>query len=151
MPAIHHAVITVSDIEASLRFYRDGLGLAVLQDREVDGDWPALFGAPSTRLRAVFLGDPDVPDLQAGVLELNAFASDAPAPTPDGYRAGLTMLSYFVDVDATLARLAALGFTEPPRRIDQETPGGILTIAVVSDPDGVDVLLTPGSLTQPRT
>ena len=148
VPAIHHAVITVSDIEASLRFYRDGIGLAVLQDRDVEGDWPALFGAPSTRLRAVFLGNPDVPDLQAGVLELNAFESDAPEPLPPTFHAGLTMLSYFVDVDETLARLSSLGFTEPPRRIDQTTPGGILTIAVVRDPDGVAILLTPGSLTR---
>ena len=49
---IHHSVVVVRDLEASLRFYRDGLGLAVLRDREVEGDWPALFGAPSTRLRA---------------------------------------------------------------------------------------------------
>ncbi len=118
VPAIHHAVITVTDVEASLRFYRDGLGLAVLQDREVEGDWPALFGAPSTRLRAIFLGNPAVPDLQAGVLELNAFETDAPGPPTSTFHAGLTMLSYFVDVDETLARLAELGFTEPasPRR-----------------------------------
>jgi catechol 2,3-dioxygenase-like lactoylglutathione lyase family enzyme len=146
-PAIHHAVITVTDIEASLRFYRDGLGLGVLQDRQVEGDWPALFGAPSSRLHAVFLGNPDVPDLQAGVLELNYFDGEAPARVPAGFHAGLAMLSYFVDVDETLARLETLGFTEPARRIDQSTPGGILTIAVVSDPDGVSVLLTPGSLT----
>jgi catechol 2,3-dioxygenase-like lactoylglutathione lyase family enzyme len=30
--AIHHSVVVVGDLEASLRFYRDGLGLEVLQD-----------------------------------------------------------------------------------------------------------------------
>jgi len=32
----------VRDLEASLRFYRDGLGLDLLQDRQVEGDWPDL-------------------------------------------------------------------------------------------------------------
>ena len=51
----------------------NGLGPQVLQDREVQGDWPALFGAESTNLRVVFLGRSDIPDDTAGVLELNAF------------------------------------------------------------------------------
>jgi catechol 2,3-dioxygenase-like lactoylglutathione lyase family enzyme len=41
--AIHHAVVIVRDLDASLRFYRDGLGLELLQDRQVnvlDGDVP---------------------------------------------------------------------------------------------------------------
>jgi catechol 2,3-dioxygenase-like lactoylglutathione lyase family enzyme len=45
--AIHHSVVIVRDLAASLRFYRDGLGLEVLQDRRVQGDWPGLFDAPS--------------------------------------------------------------------------------------------------------
>ena len=77
--AIHHAVLIVRDLDASLRFYRDGIGLDVLQDRQVEGDWPGLFDAPSRSLRAVFLGDPRVPDDHAGVLELNVFDGDVPA------------------------------------------------------------------------
>jgi glyoxylase I family protein len=70
--------VVVRDLEASLRFYRNGLGLDLLQDRQVDGDWPDLFGAPSRRVRAVFLGDAGVPDDQAGVLELNVFDGGVP-------------------------------------------------------------------------
>jgi catechol 2,3-dioxygenase-like lactoylglutathione lyase family enzyme len=40
---IHHSVVVVRDLEASLRFYRDGIGLDLLQDRHVEGDWPDLF------------------------------------------------------------------------------------------------------------
>src|SRR5690348_12051972 len=58
---IHHSVVVVGDLEASLRFYRDGLGLDLLADRQVDGDWPDLFDAPGRRVRAVFLGDAAVP------------------------------------------------------------------------------------------
>jgi catechol 2,3-dioxygenase-like lactoylglutathione lyase family enzyme len=44
----------VRELEASLRFYRNGLGLDLLQDRQVEGDWPDPFDAPSRRVRAFF-------------------------------------------------------------------------------------------------
>ena len=150
--AIHHSVALVRDVEGSLRFYRDGLGLDLLRDLRVEGDWPALFGGPSRGLRAVFLGDARVPDDHAGVLELNEFDAHVPdvvrsaTPTP-----GLFMISFFVDVEDTLATLAHLGLGGPPRRVVQSTPGGDVTIATVRDPDGILVLLTPGSITQRGT
>jgi catechol 2,3-dioxygenase-like lactoylglutathione lyase family enzyme len=148
-PAIHHTVIVVSDLEASLRFYVNGLGLEVLQDREVQGDWPALFGAESTSLRVVFLGKSDIPDDTAGVLELNAFPGGASVHAPvSPPPAGLFMISYFVDVEATLARLGELGLARDVRRVDQPTPNGSIALATVRDPDGVTVLLTPGSITR---
>jgi catechol 2,3-dioxygenase-like lactoylglutathione lyase family enzyme len=148
--AIHHAVVVVRDLAASLRFYRDGIGLDELQDRRVEGDWPGLFDAPSRGLRAVFLGDARVPDDHAGVLELNLFDGDVPPgppPTPPG--TGFFLLSFFVDVGATLSRLASLGLGGLPRRVTQPTPTGPITIATVRDPDGLLILLTPGSITRP--
>ena len=148
--AIHHSVVVTRDLEASLRFYRDGVGLTVLHDRRVEGNWPELFDAPSRGLRAVFLGDPDVPDDHAGVLELNLFdaaAGDGPPPGPPG--SGFFLLSFFADVDATLNRLAALGLGGQPRRSTQQTPHGPIELATVRDPDGVLILLTPGSITRP--
>ena len=146
---IHHAVVVVRDLEASLLFYRDGLGLDLLQDRQVEGDWPDLFGVPSRRVHAVFLGDAGVPDDHAGVLELNVFdgnVPDGPPPSPPG--TGFFLLSFFVDVEATLGRLAALGLGGPPRRVTQSTPRGPVTLATVRDPDALLVLLTPGSSTR---
>jgi catechol 2,3-dioxygenase-like lactoylglutathione lyase family enzyme len=149
--AIHHSVIAVSDLESSLRFYRDGLGLDVLQDRHVEGDWPDLFDAPGRVLRAVFLGQTGVADDQSGVLELNAFEGSAlpPAVAP-GLRAGFLLLSYFVDVDEVVDRLEAMGLGGQPRRVVQSTRSGEVAIVVVRDPDGVRILLTPGSITQHR-
>jgi catechol 2,3-dioxygenase-like lactoylglutathione lyase family enzyme len=147
--AIHHSVVVVRDLEASLRFYRDGLGLEVLQDRTVEGDWPALLDAPGRSLRAVFLGDPRVPDDQSGVLELNLFDSGIAEGVPaSARRSGFLLLSFFVDVDATLGRLADLGLGGSPRRVTQPTANGQVAIATVRDPDGVLVLLTPGSITR---
>jgi catechol 2,3-dioxygenase-like lactoylglutathione lyase family enzyme len=147
--AIHHSVVVVRDLSQSLRFYHDGLGLDLLADRHVEGDWPELFKAPARGLRAVFLGDSRVPDIEAGVLELNVLDGDVPdGPPPAPPRTGFLMLSFFVDVASTLSRLAALGLGGEPRLIAQPTPNGPVTIATVRDPDGLLVLLTPGSITR---
>ena len=144
MAHVHHSAIHARDEEASLRFYRDGLGLQVLMDHEFDGDWPTLFDAPSTRLRSLFLGDPATPD--AGIVELVTFAVDgaeADGPLPSAARPGhgFFLLSFFVDVAATLARLAALGFDAPARRITVPGPAGEVEMAAIRDPDGVLVEL----------
>jgi catechol 2,3-dioxygenase-like lactoylglutathione lyase family enzyme len=153
--AIHHTVLVVRDIDASLHFYHDGLGLDVLRDIQVYGDWPHLFGAPSRILRAVFLGDARVPDQHAGVLELNAFnigeteRADAPQGAVLPGTPGAFMMSFFSDVEKTLGRLGQLGLGGPPRRVLQPTATGEpVSIAAVLDPDGVYVLLISGSIPQ---
>ena len=113
------------------------------------GDWPGLFDGPSGSLRVVFLGDARVADVTSGVLELNAFV-DGDVPTGDSPAhptTGFFMLSYFVDVEATLEKLADLGLGGPPRRVSQATPNGDITIALVRDQDGVRILLTPSPIT----
>ena len=144
MAHVHHSAVYTRDVDASLRFYRDGLGLQVLMDHEFDGDWRTLFDAPGTRLRSVFLGDPGTPD--AGIVELVAFAEgvigDAgagPSPAPPG--PGFFLLSFFVDVPDTLARLVALGLDGGARRIRVPGPGGDVEMATVRDPNGVLVEL----------
>ena len=154
---LHHCAICVGDVDDSLRFYTEGLGLQVLMDHHFEGDWPALFGAPSCELRSVFLGDPAVPD--AGVVELVTFlgapgvagpgAGSGPAMGALGGAAvessgvdhappasGFFLLSFFVDVEETLRRLDALGH-RVVGRIDQPSPGGAVAMATVRDPDGV--------------
>jgi catechol 2,3-dioxygenase-like lactoylglutathione lyase family enzyme len=137
---VHHSAVITRDVEASLRFYRDGLGLEVLMDHEFDGEWRTLFDAPRDRLRSVFLGDPASPD--AGIVELVTFGADTgDGPSPSPPRPGFFLLSFFVDVDATLARLAALGLAEPARRIRVPGPGGGVDMVTLRDPDGVLVEL----------
>ena len=69
-------------------------------------------------------------------------------PSPSPPRTGFFLLSFFVDVEATVSRLAALGLGGLPRRVTQSTPRGTITLATVRDPDGLIVLLTPGSITR---
>ena len=110
-------------------------------DHTFDGDWPALFDGPSRTLRSVFLGDPGHPD--AGIVELVVFdGAAAPPGVPSvASSAGFFLLSFFVDVDATLARLGALGLGGEPRRVEQPGPDGPVAMATVRDPDGVLVEL----------
>ena len=68
MPGIHHAAIVTSDVDASMRFWRDGLGLTELFDYTFTGDWRTLFGAATDQLRSIFLGDPATPE--TGIVEL---------------------------------------------------------------------------------
>ena len=141
MTVVHHSAICVRDVEASLRFWRDGLGFEVLMDERFSGDWPTLLRSTSTSLRAVFLGDPASPG--SGIVELvdlgpvadpaNADVADPGNPPP----AGFLLLSVMTDLVGVLERLTALGLGGVPRRI--EVSG--IAMAVVRDPDGVLVEL----------
>jgi len=135
--AVHHTAVVTTDVAESLRFWRDGLGLAVLMDATFDGDWPTLLRASGTRLRSVFLGDPAA--AAAGVVELvelpsGVGARQTPAPPAEGF----LLVSLFTDLDATLDRLVALGLGGEPRRI---TAYGSVGMACVRDPSGVLVEL----------
>jgi len=133
--SLHHAALCPGDLDVSLRFYRDGLGLEVLMDHGFDGDWPQLFGVGSGHLRSIFLGDPDGPD--AGVVELVDFGEERASTSGAGAPLrGFFLLSFNVDLDATLDRLRALG-VELRSRI---TVHGV-DMAVVLDPDGTRVEL----------
>ena len=139
MTQVHHSAICVRDVDESLRFYRDGLGLTVLMDQVFDGDWPTLFDATSSRLRSVFLGDPGVRD--AGIVELVAFDSGVgDGPPPGAPHSGFFLLSFFVDLDLVAERLAVLGYRDL-RRIEQPAPGGAVAMATLVDPDGVRIEL----------
>jgi catechol 2,3-dioxygenase-like lactoylglutathione lyase family enzyme len=138
---VHHSAIRVHDVEASLRFWRDGLGFEVLMDEWFTGDWPTLLRSPSTSLRAVFLGDTAAPG--SGIVELVDLGPAADVAKADDANsgeapsAGFLLLSVMTDLVGALGRLAALGLGGVPRRI--EVSG--VAMAVVRDPNGVLVEL----------
>jgi len=135
---LHHVTLFVRDAERSTRFYRDGLGFAVLVDREFDGDWPTLLGVASSakRLRAVILGDPKQP--HAGQLELITFAEPVPdGPPPCAPATGTAVLAFRVDLDAVLPALLELGASD----VRRTTLSSGHAAATVRDPDGIIVEL----------
>jgi catechol 2,3-dioxygenase-like lactoylglutathione lyase family enzyme len=141
MLGVHHCAICTSDVERSLRFWRNGLGFTELFDHHFTGDWPELFGAKTDRLRSVFLGDPQTPD--SGMVELVELpGADEALPVPGKPRHGFFLLSLQRDVDQTLTALATLGFADGVRRITVPAPGGkTVPMAVITAPDGVLVEL----------
>jgi catechol 2,3-dioxygenase-like lactoylglutathione lyase family enzyme len=139
---VHHAAIVTSDLDRSLRFWRDGMGLTQMLDFEFKGDWATLFDADTDVLRSVFLGDPERPD--SGIVELVCFDGVDAVNTQSGKgpRPGFFLLSLERDVEPTLAALAELGFTEGVRRISMPAPKGTtVAMAVITAPDGVRVEL----------
>jgi catechol 2,3-dioxygenase-like lactoylglutathione lyase family enzyme len=132
---LHHSAIATRDVEASLVFWRDGLGLEVLMDETFEGPWPALFGTRSPTLRSVFLGEPGAFD---GIVELVATEGvGAPVTAPPAPPVGFLLLSLYADLDAVLPRLAALGVGGEP----VVEAVGPVRLAVVHDPNGVRVEL----------
>jgi glyoxylase I family protein len=128
-----HVGICVTDLERSLRFYRDLLGFRYEHELHVEGE-PAdrLLGLAGVDLRAVYLSRDGVR------IELLAFASP-PGPPPSSRvmnAPGLTHLSFRVaDVEATLAALRAAG-----ARVLDDTlirmPARGAVACFVTDPDG---------------
>ena len=147
MTKLHHAAICVTDVEESLRFWRDGLGFEVQMDATFQGDWPTLFGVARHRScgRSSWAqpGDMEVGHRRAGrVPAAPTRRPDRHPPRPPPPASGFLLLSVFADVDATLARLADLGLGGDPRVIDA-APG--VRLAVVTDPDGIMVELMDSS------
>jgi catechol 2,3-dioxygenase-like lactoylglutathione lyase family enzyme len=124
---IHHAAICVSDVDASMRFWRDGLGFELLMDETFEGDWKTLFGVDATKVRSVMLGDPSRSG--SGIVEFVQFLG---ADVPPGFE----LLSLFVaDVDEVLAKLG--DDAKELRRIEVPSPDGPVPMVTVRDPDGV--------------
>lgn len=142
MTIVHHSGICPADMDASLRFYRDGIGLDVLVDTVLETDLEPLLGLRTTTVRTVFLGEAEnraggiVELLDPGARELKDEPEQPGVPTR-----GLFLLSLQVDVSAVLARLAELGLGGTPRTLN--TRRGDLLAATVLDPDGVTIELLP--------
>jgi glyoxylase I family protein len=133
---VHHSAIVTHDVEASLVFWRDGLGLDVLMDHTFEGPWDELFGGTSTKLRSLFLGDAGSPD--SGIVELvDRGDTGPPAAGPWDRASGFMLLSLYADLDQVLPRLSSLGVGgEATIR-----PVGPVRLAVLHDPNGVTVEL----------
>ncbi len=127
-----HTMVRVTDIQASLRFYRDALGLDLLSRRDNE----------TGRYTLVFLAAPGDPGAQVE-LTYNWPAADGTAETYSGGR-NFGHLAYAVDdIYAACARLAEHGVTinRPPR--DGR-------MAFVRSPDGISIeLLQAGAALPP--
>lgn len=141
-----HFSFTVSDIDVSVAFYRDLLGLELIHQQEQDNDYTrSLVGFPDASLRIAQLA---VPGQAVGVsghhLELVEYV--VPRGTPYGQgrnRPGAAHLAFCVtDAQATHERLTAAGvrFVSPPQAITAGVNTGGWTCYFL-DPDDITLEL----------
>jgi len=146
---VTHVGIGVSDLDRSLRFYRDLLGFVRLSELEIGGEpTDRLLELEGSHLRAVYL------ERDGLRLELLFFA--APARRRDRLpRAmddlGFTHLSLRVsDLDALLRELRSAGVAVREKtRLDFPEVGA--AAVMIEDPDGlwIELVQAPGDPAQP--
>jgi catechol 2,3-dioxygenase-like lactoylglutathione lyase family enzyme len=145
---ITHVGIAVSDLQRSLRFYRDLLGFTWEHELDVEGEpTDTLLRLRGTKLHAEYL-------TRDGVrIELLHFASPPAPPRPERpmNQYGLTHLSFRVtDMDAVLEALRAAG-----ERVLEETvirfPEWQSAACMILDPDGqvIELVQAPGDPAAP--
>ncbi|MEA1958726.1 MAG: VOC family protein [Chloroflexota bacterium] len=144
---LHHVAIAVRDIEESIRFYRDAIGLSIFQDEAISGpDVDASLMVKDGRLRMVVLAD------EAGnMIELLGWENPSVRERPEEYKnftsVGLVEVAFMVsDLKQAEDRLSKCGysFRSPVWSFgsDLEAYGGAhADIRYVIDPNGVQVEL----------
>ena len=137
MTGLHHVGLTVSDLDASIEFYRAVLRCTIRERSESEGpDVESLTGVPGARILTA--------DLELGdgaVLELIQYVTPrADTLTQHRPQPGHTHIGFVVeDVDAAYERLTRYGSTPSSRPVVINEPGsawdGIRAI-YACDPDG---------------
>lgn len=129
LQAFSHVCIGVSDIDASLAFYRRLLGFEVVFDVELAGDsLESVTGTSGAKGRMVG-------GLIAGVMVELLGLGNVPAGT-SGPHLGYTNISFSVrDLDAVYRQVVELGFRPAQEPVDI---GGV-RMFFVQDPDGTPI------------
>jgi len=134
MKAVRHFGIVVSDMETSLYFYRNLLGLKVAKVMEESGEYiDNVLSLEGVRVATVKMSA----DSGSTLVELLEFKSH-PRPIhgePEVYSAGPSHVAFTVDdLDGVYRRLSESGvrFKAPP----QQSPDGYAKVAFCRDPDG---------------
>ena len=143
-----HGGITVKDMEASLAFYRDGLGLAIKLDRILDGPYlNIVLGLSQKQIRGVYF---DIPG--GGYLELLEYQDierfDA-AARPCDY--GVGHFCFYVEgIDELAERMFSKGYRARSESCVDISSGpnvGARSI-YLKDPDGYYIELFQKAPTQ---
>ena len=143
-----HGGITVKDMETSLAFYRDGLGLALNFDRILDGPYlNVVLNLTQKRIRAAYL---DVPG--GGFIELLEYQEierlDA-SSRPCDYGAG-HFCFYVEGIDELAERMFSMGYKARSEGCVDITAGpnaGARSL-YLKDPDGYSIELFQKAPTQ---
>jgi catechol 2,3-dioxygenase-like lactoylglutathione lyase family enzyme len=138
----HHTGFTVSDLERSITFYRDQLGMVLISRQEGSRDYlSTITGFPGVYLKQAFLrATPD----SDHILELLEYVSHPDEPTPrETNRPGNGHLCLRVsDIEGIYRDLSAQGITfiSPPCPVTSGINTGVMA-CYLRDPDGFTIEL----------
>ncbi|MCA3254245.1 MAG: VOC family protein [Alphaproteobacteria bacterium] len=148
--AFERVTVFCRDLDASLAFYRDILGLVPVEEKTIEG--PAAGGLlqlPPCRMRIALLAPSAEAHASIGLFEISGTPMAA-LPIPEGPPAhGQTaVVLATTEFDAVAARLAAAGVRTltpplryPKRQASARSPAGLYRETIVFDPDGILVSL----------
>ncbi|MBI2843671.1 MAG: VOC family protein [Armatimonadetes bacterium] len=140
---LDHVAITVSDLERSLRFYRDQLGMLEQSDHDLKGpEISQMAGKDKVYMKVVRLTCPETPGVQIDLqqyIEPKGKQSDSKL----GDVANSHICIEVGNLDDAYRRLSAAGvqFVSPPVEFDLEAEGKIGCVFFM-DPDGYILELT---------
>jgi lactoylglutathione lyase len=139
---VHHHGFTVSNLDESLKFYRDALGLEVVRvsERKDLPSYDTILGYDNVHLNVAILTHP-VNDF---VLELFEYINPPSTKRELGnYYVGASHVAFGVDdIDSIYDALKAAGFTSINPPVDVVRDGVVVVRAMYAlDPDGISVEL----------
>ena len=138
---IYHVGLTVSDLDRSVSFYRDILGLAYIGEIWMDGkETDALFRRKNCKARVAYLNGSDGENMPP--VELIQFVgSDAEKRSADLFTTSVSELCFYTDdIDEAYGRLRAyhVDCLSGPRDFDFTEAGfGKSRAFYFRDPDGI--------------
>lgn len=138
---IIHVGLTVSDIDRSIEFYRDVLGLSFQGEMLMEGaETDKLFNIKDARIRVAYLNGSQ--EVFAPPIELLEFLSDdVESSRPDLKKISISEVCFQVDdIEKTYRDLKEKGveFLSEPQTFDFSSQGFGKSIAVYfKDPDGI--------------
>ena len=141
MASLLHTGLTVRDLDRSLAFYRDTLGMETVFEQEKEGGYlAAIVGYPGAHVRMAHLAFPG--DVHR--LELFQYLEPEPGRKPGEPRdVGITHVCLLVDDIAALherLRAAGVDFYSDPILVDTGANAGGVGV-YLRDPDGITLEL----------
>jgi catechol 2,3-dioxygenase-like lactoylglutathione lyase family enzyme len=141
---LKRTAIFVRDLQRSLAFYRDLLGMNVWVQGQAGEELPAIYqllGMPPCNIRWVILQSNDVDFGMVGLFEItNPTPLDDTHPSIDRVNRGEACLVFHTaDVDRIYEQARAMGLTVlcPPTRLELAQHGVVSKEMTLRDPNGV--------------
>jgi catechol 2,3-dioxygenase-like lactoylglutathione lyase family enzyme len=144
MSRLIQTTIMCGDLDKSIEFYRDGIGLVLLAEDEAVSPYAQLLGSTDGLVQVAQLADPN--SVEVNILELSRWVNASPTQRLSGLPRGPFMIGFQCDYDDVMGRLRSKGYHEIGERIvdipaSSVSEGGTGKVGFVEDPDGTVVLL----------